>query len=53
MLTIPGRWNVRNCDGVSRRDFMQVGSLGLLGMTLSQVFVAAGASERGRGAAAL
>ena len=38
MLTIPGRWSVRNCDGVSRRDFMQVGKLGLLGMTLSQVF---------------
>ena len=38
MLNIPGRWSVRNCDGASRRDFMQVGSLGLLGMTLSQVF---------------
>ncbi|MDA1316358.1 MAG: DUF1501 domain-containing protein [Acidobacteria bacterium] len=38
MLTIPGRRAVRNCDGTSRRDFMQVGSLGLLGMTLSQVF---------------
>jgi hypothetical protein len=37
MLTIPGK-ATRLCDGTSRRDFMQVGSLGLLGMTLSQVF---------------
>ena len=37
MLTIPGRIAVRNCDGVSRRDFMQVGSMGLLGVSLSQI----------------
>ena len=30
MLTIPKGWG-RNCDGVSRRNFLQVGSLGLLG----------------------
>lgn len=37
MLHIPGRVSVRNCDGVSRRDFLEVGSLGLLGMNLSGV----------------
>ena len=36
MLTIPKGWGA-NCDGVSRRDFLQVGSLGLLGMKLSQI----------------
>ncbi len=36
MLTIPGRFGA-TCDGVSRRNFLQVGSLGLLGMKLSQV----------------
>ena len=36
MLVIPGAWG-RTCDGVSRRDFMRVGSLGLFGVSLSKV----------------
>ena len=34
MLVIPGR-PVHTCDGVSRRDFLRVGSLGLFGVSLS------------------
>ena len=36
MLRIPGRLTA-TCEGVSRRDFLQVGSLGLMGMQLSQI----------------
>ena len=36
MLRIPGKLTA-TCEGVSRRDFLQVGSLGLMGMQLSQV----------------
>ena len=36
MLVIPGACG-RTCDGVSRRDFMRVGSLGLFGVSLSKV----------------
>ena len=36
MLVIPGS-PAHTCDGVSRRDFMRVGSLGLFGVSLSSV----------------
>jgi hypothetical protein len=36
MLTIPGRSH-RNCDGVSRRDFLQIGTLSLGGLTLADL----------------
>jgi len=36
MLTIPSRYQVRLCDGSSRRDFLKVGSLGLFGLGLSE-----------------
>ena len=36
MLVIPGRPG-HTCDGVSRRDFLRVGSLGLCGVSLSKV----------------
>ena len=34
MLTISGRNEGRYCDGVSRRNFLQIGGLGLAGFTL-------------------
>src|SRR5262245_26994241 len=37
MLTIPGSRR-RLCDGMTRRDLMHVGGLGLLGLPLSEFF---------------
>jgi len=37
MLTIPGLLN-RWCDGVSRRDFLQIGGLGAVGLALPDLF---------------
>ena len=40
MLRIEGQSTARFCDGASRRDFLQVGALGLGGMTLPQLLQA-------------
>jgi hypothetical protein len=37
MITIPGSPN-RWCDGVSRRDFLQIGGLGAVGLALPDLF---------------
>src|SRR3984957_16351887 len=37
MLTIPGS-SVRWCDGVSRREFLQIGGLGATGLALPDLF---------------
>ena len=34
MLKITGKGSTTTCDGVTRRDFIQVGALGALGLTL-------------------
>jgi len=39
MLTIDGKAS-RFCDGVSRRSFMQIGGLGLGGLSLPQLLQA-------------
>src|SRR6266516_3086981 len=36
MLKVTGRGSITTCDGITRRDFLQVGALGALGLTLSQ-----------------
>src|SRR5260221_9100770 len=36
MLKVSGKGSVTTCDGVTRRDFLQVGALGALGLTLSK-----------------
>jgi hypothetical protein len=36
MLNISGRGSAHNCDGTTRRDFLQVGVLGALGLSLAQ-----------------
>ena len=49
MLNFIGRGTAQTCDGVTRRDFLQVGSLGALGFALSDLFAlkAQGAVEKG------
>ena len=37
MMTIPGAPN-RWCDGVLRRDFLQIGGLGAAGLALPDLF---------------
>ena len=44
MLNLTGRGSAHTCDGISRRDFMQVGSLGAIGLSLPQYLAA---EERG------
>ena len=53
MLNVSGRGSITTCDGVSRRDFLQVGTLGALGFSLAQLAAmqargaqAAGSSEK-------
>src|SRR6266404_1731539 len=36
MLKLTGNGSITTCDGVTRRDFLQVGTLGALGLTLSK-----------------
>src|SRR5947207_4947563 len=36
MLKISGKGSVTTCDGITRRDFVQVGALGAIGLTLSK-----------------
>src|SRR5262245_27860328 len=38
MLTFRGSKQHRYCDGLSRRDFLRVGALGLGGLTLADLF---------------
>jgi hypothetical protein len=37
MLTFTGRGSTQTCDGVTRRDFLQAGALGAIGLSLSQL----------------
>src|SRR5580693_5272459 len=36
MLNISGKGSVTTCDGITRRDFLQVGTLGAIGLSLSR-----------------
>jgi len=49
MLTFTGRGKTHTCDGVTRRDFLQVGALGGVGLTLPRYLAAkeAGAIKPG------
>jgi hypothetical protein len=40
MLHISGRGQAHTCDGVSRRDFLQVGTLGAIGLSLPELMTA-------------
>ena len=50
MLQFNGQGRAHTCDGVTRRDFLQVGALGATGLTLADMTAAqaAGAVEPGR-----
>src|SRR5437867_1664973 len=50
MLQFNGQGRAHTCDGVTRRDFLQVGALGATGLTLADMTAAqaAGAIEPGR-----
>src|SRR6201989_3122429 len=37
MFNVSGKGSITTCDGITRRDFLQVGALGALGLSLSQV----------------
>lgn len=36
MLKVSGKGSITTCDGITRRDFLQVGTLGALGLTMSK-----------------
>lgn len=37
MIKVTGNGSITTCDGVTRRDFLQVGALGAIGLSLSQL----------------
>src|SRR5688572_11797874 len=37
MLKVTGRGSITTCDGLTRRDFLQVGALGAIGLSLSKL----------------
>ena len=49
MLTLSGEGSAHTCDGLTRRDFLQVGALGAVGLSLADMAAlqAAGAVEEG------
>lgn len=40
MLNLTGRGTAHTCDGITRRDFLQVGTLGVTGLTLADYYAA-------------
>src|SRR5712672_2172150 len=50
MLKVTGRGSITTCDGITRRDFLQVGTLGALGLSLSKfaALQALGATASGK-----
>jgi len=50
MLKVSGNGSITTCDGITRRDFLQVGTLGALGFTLSNLAAlqASGAVAKGK-----
>jgi uncharacterized protein (DUF1501 family) len=50
MLNLTSDASVKTCDGMTRRDFLQVGSLGAIGLSLPQLVAAkeAGAVDQGK-----
>ena len=50
MLTVTGKGTAHTCNGVNRRDFLQVGTLGAAGLSLPQYLAAkeGGAVDKGK-----
>ena len=40
MITLTGPGSITTCDGITRRDFLQVGTLGALGFNLANLAAA-------------
>jgi hypothetical protein len=40
MIKLTGKGSAQTCDGVTRRDFVQAGALGMIGLTLPQLLAA-------------
>jgi Protein of unknown function (DUF1501) len=40
MLNVTGRGQTHTCDGITRRDFLQVGTLGAIGLSLPELLAA-------------
>ena len=36
MFKITGKGSITTCDGITRRDFLQVGALGAIGLTMAK-----------------
>src|SRR5436190_6602844 len=49
MLKFSGKGSITTCDGVTRRDFLQVGALGALGLSLSHLSAAQAAAKIAKG----
>src|SRR5881394_1529447 len=51
MLKVTGRGSITTCDGITRRDFLQVGTLGALGLSMSKFaeLLALGAAKNDNG----
>jgi uncharacterized protein (DUF1501 family) len=49
MIDVTGTGSITTCDGITRRDFLQVGTLGALGLTMSKfaALQALGATQSG------
>ena len=45
MLNVTGPGSITTCDGVTRRDFLQVGTLGALGLTMADYSAAQAAGK--------
>ena len=50
MLKFSGRGSITTCDGITRRDFLEVGTLGAIGLSLAKLAAlqAAGAVKNGK-----
>jgi uncharacterized protein (DUF1501 family) len=50
MIKVTGRGSITTCDGITRRDFLQVGALGAIGFSLSDLAAlkAMGAVDKGK-----
>ena len=45
MLQVTGPGSITTCDGLTRRDFLQVGTLGALGFSMSKLMAAQAAVQ--------
>ena len=50
MLNVTGQGSITTCDGITRRDFLQVGTLGALGFSMAKLMAAQAAGAMPKGA---